>query len=72
MRPYYRVFRANGLEGSSHKINTRQEAQAFAESQCGGSGGDLLEIALIIGISTQPKTQTFWCDGCVDTDEPAG
>jgi hypothetical protein len=70
MKPYYRVFRPNGVEGSSHKIETREEASLFAEGQC--KPGEALEIAMIIGLTSRPKASTFWCDGCVDTSEPGG
>lgn len=72
MRPYFRVLKADGSEGSSHKIETREEAARFAESQCDGVDGGAMEIAMIVGITTKTKASTFWMDGCVDTTAPGG
>jgi hypothetical protein len=72
MKPYFRVFRADGSEGSSHKIDTREEAAKFAETQCDVSDGGSMEIAMIVGLTMKTKAATFWMDGCVDTTAPGG
>jgi hypothetical protein len=71
MKPFYRVLHCDGSQ-VSHKIESRSEAQKFAEVASEGDGGAGYEIALVVGIAMRPKASTFWCDGCVDTSEPGG